>query len=523
MLLPLGAIWSVPYYVNQDGSQHLYNAYLILELLKGNPTISAFVMLNPVLVPNLTGHWILAGMLSVLSAALATKLMVSALFVGMVGSVSWLRRQVSGKDDEVTGLLLAVVLAFNWMWFLGLYNFTLGAIGFAVTLGLWWKWRDAFTWWRTALVALLLLFVYLSHVIAFGALVFALLIVCVGNPSRDSRTTTIRTLCAILPILPFLAGYLRLSAGSAPISPAWGNLVNPWSAFNWLSHLRTADPFQLMSPRALPFVDQQSRWFAIASPTPWLVIALCCLVAASFPNWRKEHPAEKRTVRLWSGLALFFCLVWLAGPDGFGTAHGWYLRERSLLIGLICFVPAFRSQGAPALRRFAQAVLLFIIAFQSAVLWAYSRYASDEARQMMSARDHIADTDSLGSIVLNREGCQFKATPRGHLSAFIAVGKDTRLWDNFELNYYLFPVVARNEQDRQWFARHEPNGLDFCNASEPSDKMIGRLDRMLQTQYDRITVLLVWGRDERVDEVVGHWYESQPFYQDENVRLFRRR
>lgn len=521
--LPLSAIWSVEYFVNQDGSQHLYNAYLILEILKGNPGVSQFVMLNPVLVPNLTGHWILAGLLSVFSAAVATKIIVSALFAGLVASFSWLRRQVSGPADDFTGFLLSVVLAFNWMWFLGLYNFTLGAIGSALTLGLWWRWRNSFTWWRSAALAVLLLFVFLSHLITFAALVCALVVLCVTNAHRDSRITTVRTACAVLPTIPLLAGYLRLGSASAPISPSWASLRNPLSPSGWASHLRAADPFQLLSPKALPFVDDRSPWFAMATPTLWLLIALCCLAAATFLTWKQLQGEEKGIVRLWSALALLFCLVWLAGPDGFGTEHGWFLRERSLLLGLMCFVPAFRLNTHQALKRLTQACLLFAIVFQSAVLWDYSRYANREAGQMMAARDSIANTDSFGSIVLNRDGCQFKATPRAHLTAFMAVGTNARLWDNFELKYYLFPIVARDEEDRRWFAVREPNGLGLCGSTAPADGALSRLDRMFQTQYERIKVLLVWGRDERVDEVIGHWYQSQPFYENENVRLFRRR
>ena len=521
--LPLSAIWSVPYYVNQDGSLHLYNAYLILEILKGNPAISEFVTFNSLVIPNVAGHWILAGLLTIFSATVAAKLFVSVLFAGLVASLCWLRQQVTGREDYFAALLLSVVLAFNWMWLQGLYNFILGAIGFAFTLGLWWRWRDALTWGRCALIAILIVLVFLSHLISCCALVFALLVLGLTAPRRDPRNTATRTVCAVLPSLPLFLAHLRLSAATASIDPSWGQLQNPWSLSNWLTHLWSADPFQLLSRRSLPFVESQSRWFGIATPTIWLVVALCCLAAATFLIWKKQASPERRTVVVWSGLALFFSLAWLAGPDGLGVAHGWFLRERSLLFGLMCVVPVFRLNTHQTLKRVAHACLLFCVVFQSAVIWEYSRHASREAQKVMAARDHIPDGESFGSLTVNRDGCQFRAMPQVHLTAFMAVGKNFRLWDNVELGSHLFPLAARNEEDRRWFAVREANGVNLCDPTVQAKTTFSRLDGVLQTRYARVTVLLVSGNDQRIDEIVGHWYEPQPFYENDGMRLFRRR
>lgn len=524
VLLPLSAIWSVEFYVNQDGMPHLYNAYLILEILKGNEAISQFVTLNPVLIPNLTGHWILAFLLSVFSAAAATKIFVSFLFAGLVASVCWLRRQIAGSEDYFTGLLLAVVLAFNWMWFLGFYNFILGAIGFAFTLGLWWKWREKLNYWRSLIIFLLLLFVFLSHLISFCALVFTLFILCLANLRQKSYKPAIWTFFATLLTLPFLFNYLRLSNAGDKFSPSWSFLENPLSISGWLYHLRVADPFQLLSRKSIPFFDLTSPVFGIFSPSLWLIIALFCLSAATFLVWKKQKADENKNLLLWSGLALFFCVVWVFAPDDFGKSHGSFLRERILLLGLICFLPAFRLNNHVTLKRIAQISLIFIIIFQSAVVWDYSMHANRRAKEIIAARDFIGENDSFGSIILNRDGCKFKPIPRSNLTAFMAVGKNTRYWDNYELGYYLFPVIARNDEDRRFISEfREGNTFDFCDANEQFENKFNKLNKVLQTHHDKIKVLLVWGRDEKIDELISNWYEKEPFYQNEDVRLFRLR
>jgi hypothetical protein len=105
----------------------------------------------------------------------------------------------------------------------------------------------------------------------------------------------------------------------------------------------------------------------------------------------------------------------------------------------------------------------------------------------------------------------------------MAVGRQFRLWDNIELGSYHFPVTARADDDRQWFASREVNGVNLCDPAVQARTTFSKLDGFLQTHYERVTVLLVWGNDERIDEVVGHWYESPPFFESDDIRLFRRR
>lgn len=517
VLLPLSAIWSVEFYVTQDGSVHLYNAHLMLELLKGNEAVSEFVALNPVLVPNLTGHWILLCLLAIFSPAVTVKLFVSLLFAGLVASTSWLRQQVSGHDDRFTGLLLAVFLAFNEMWFVGAYNFTLGLIGFAFTLGVWWRWRDDLTWGRTAVVAALVLLVFLSHLVCFAALVFVLAASCIWHAREQPSRTAIRTLVAVLPALPFVAAYLRLGSANAAFWPVWTYLQDPWSIGNVLSRLKDSDPFLLLTRKSLPFIEAQSRWFALVSPSVWLIIAVGCLAAATF-SARRE-----RTVLLWSGVALFLCVAWVAGPESFGTSHGWMLRERSLLLGLMCFAAAFRLGDHATLKRVAQACLFCGIIYQSAAVWHYSLFANGVTKTMMGARGHIKAGDTLATVILNSGGCQFVSYPRAFLVSFMAIGTNAKVWDNYELNYYLFPVVARNDADREYIRLRGAAGVNFCNVTDPSKVTFNRLAELLPEHYGRIDVLLVWGYHERLEELIGRYYQGQPFYENDGIRLFRRR
>ena len=520
-------IWSVPVYANQDGMPHLYNAYLISELVRGNETIAQFAQINPSLIPNLTGHWILAGLVTVFSPAVATKIFVTMLFGGLAFSAFFLRWQVAGTKDYPTSLFLSFVIAFNWMWFLGFYNFILGAIGFGLTLGFWWRWRENLNLPKSLAIIAMLLFVFFSHLISFVIIAGTLFLLSLTTwRSVHFKRTLVWTSVSILLTLPFFFNYLILSRSNAGLSPSWGFLENPLSPANWILHLRSADPFQLISRKAIPFVEAASGLFGFFSTSLWLVVALVCLSAATF-LWLKKSAAataEKSDTLIWFALFISLGFLWIAAPNDFGKSHGGFLRERVLLLALICFLPVFRLGKNKFLKFSANACLIFIVIFQTLVVWNYAREANGAANEILEAKNYIGDNESFGSIVLNRESCKFKPIPRSNLTPFIIIGKNTRVLDNYELGYYLFPVIARSAVDRQFmYDFRESNTFDFCDPSSQFETKYNQLSNLLENHHDKIDVLLIWGKDERIDSLAAKWFDREPFYQNNYVRLFRRR
>jgi hypothetical protein len=515
-------IWSVERFINQDGSPHVYNTHIMLELLKENPNITQFYALNSVPIPNLTGYWLLAELLVFLSVATATKLVVTLTFAAFVAAVGWLRFQTAGREDLKTSLLLGSALAFNWMWFLGFYNFIIGVVGFIFTLGLYWQWRENLNFRRSFVLAILLIFVFFSHLISFLILSASLLILSIFVSRSILKRTLIWMSAAFLPVFPFVIGYKLLSeTAGGGLSPVWQHLSNPLSMSNWILQLQAADPFLLLSHKALPFIETNSIVFAFFSPVLWLAAALFCLLLGSFI--RQKSAIFSGRYLPFALLTTFSIIFWIFAPDDFGKSHGAFLRKRVLLCGLVCFVPLFRTEISPRLKKTAQVCLVFIIIFQTATLWEYVLWANKLGREYLAAGQAIENTDSLGSIVLIEDGCRFKANPLTNMNTLLGVGKNTRVWDNYEIGYYLFPVIARNSADRQFvFNFRESNTINLCNPSEIDEKF-SRLDSLLNLHHDKIKVMLVWNGDERVHFILSKWYEDKPYFQNGRVALFHHR
>ena len=176
VVLACGPVWLVDVYVNQDGSSHVHSAYVALELLKGNESFSQFYAFNTLIVPNISGHWILTGLLLFVTPIAATKAMVTLTVAGMVAAVGWLRFRVAGMSGLYTSLLFGSVLALNWLWFLGFYNFAIGTALLAFGLGLYYPWIGSMTLRRSFVLAIVLIVCFYSHLLPAGILLGSILI-----------------------------------------------------------------------------------------------------------------------------------------------------------------------------------------------------------------------------------------------------------------------------------------------------------------------------------------------------------
>ena len=522
--LSISSIWAVTYYINQDGTPHLYNAYLILEILKGNDSIRQFASLNPHLVPNLTGHLILAFLLLFFEPATTTKIMVTLTFAAFVASVGWLRFQVAGMKGLGTSLLFGAVIAFNWLWFLGFYNFALSASAFSFSLGLWWRWREIMDLKRAFCLYLLLMLTFLSHLVSFGLLIGGIFFLLMAHIKTVSRKSALWTIGMLAATIPWIINYLWVSQSGGGIDPQWRYLQNPFSISNWVIRLNEADPFVLISRKAVPFVVSTTPAFAIFSSILWMMVALLLLGFAMY-RWRRA-PAENALAytKSWAFLSIILVAIWAFGPDDFGTAHGGGLRQRALILGFVCIVPFFKLSPKRYINITAQACLIFVILFQTLVLWDYSLRNNSVAKQFYVAKDQIGQNESIGSIVFIADTRRFRPIPLSNLTPYLGIGKNAPVWDNFEFGFYYFPVVTNTPEERSFvFNFRESNTYDLNDPNENVAEKRNKLESVLAANHNRIDVLLVWNEQADFVSLRQRWFENEPYFESGELKLFRHR
>lgn len=513
-------VWTVEYFINQDGSAHVYSSYIMLELLKGNPNFSEVFAFNSLSIPNSSGHWLMALLLNIFPPFVVTKIIVTLTFAGFVGSVGWLRWRVAGTEGVRTSFLIGAAIGFNWLWLCGFYNFLIGVCCLVFTVGLFNGWREKMNVWRTVVLGLLFLIAYFSHIISFGVLAGSVFLVLLSAEKQYIKRNLICFCAALLPVLPLAAIYKSVTSGAGSgFYPVWRNLANPFSPVSWLQQMRTADPFILISRKSFPFISGSSKYFAVFAPVLWILTAFVSLTVASFPV--KEELSFLSKNKLVFAFLLFSCIAAaMFAPDDFGLSNGSILRERLLICGLIFFVPLFRAEKSPRLKHFAQGCMVFVVAFQTLALWNYALQTNRVAREFLSAQSAIAPDNRLASVILTENESLFNSTPAAMMNNYFGIEKTRVVWDNYEIGHYLFPVVAKNAADKRFvFDFTRSNVFAIKNSTQITDEKLSRLDAVLSENHQKIKTLIVWGKDARVEEVLTKWFE--PFYENGGVRVFR--
>src|SRR5215216_851130 len=176
------AIWCMPWFVTQDGPLHIYNAHIMLELLKAHSPLQETYAVRWDPLPYMGAHLSLTALMSVLSDRAADRMMLTLTSIGFAGSMLWLRWRVTGWEGMSVAAPLAVLLSLNVLWLLGLYSFMLGSCLFIITLGVWWAARANMGAKQALILAALLVLGYFGHLISLAVTIIALCILALITP-----------------------------------------------------------------------------------------------------------------------------------------------------------------------------------------------------------------------------------------------------------------------------------------------------------------------------------------------------
>lgn len=514
-------IWFVDHFYNGDGPTHLHSASLMVELARGGSAASGFYSFNSVIVPNSLGHWLLAAMLSVTSAATASKLMASGLFCLWVAAAAWLRHSVSGSSGLVLAILFAGVLGLNRIWLVGLYNFVLGAIVILFALGLLVRWEGRLDLRRTTVLGVCFAAAFFSHLVTFGILGLAVGIYILIRSNEPIRSLLLTGLAA-LPMLPFTILYQQMSASESTPTPAWYLLNSPLSISSLILHVRGTDPFFIIGRRYMPFLSVESATNALSAPLLWVTVAIVLLTAAAWKSGRLSDEFRSR----WPMIAVAVVLLVLAAiaPDELGSSEGSVIRPRFLLVAMGIVVSFIAIPTSKLVVGAAAAILTAAFAFQTAALWDYALWHDKEIAEFTPVSDKVFDGERIASAMVFEEQLRFHPSPLQRVSSLVGIAKDVVVWDSYEMGYYFFPLIASSAEDRRTIREFTvTNIIRPQYADENFDIGVSRFGRQLEANHDKIDIMVVRGRNERIDAEVFRWFGPDPFFETENYRLFRRR
>jgi hypothetical protein len=528
----LAAIWGVPWFVTQDGPAHLYNAQILAWSFDPNSPFRDVYRVQWQPIPNWGGHLFLAGLVTLVPAWVADRVVTSVTLVGFAASLLWLRWRVAGQRGLVVAAFLAALLSMNLAWIMGFASFMLGASLVPLALGFWWTNRDQFDVRRAAVLAALLILGYFCHVLSVALIALSLVVLSLWVPSsqgsespwhqrfwRLARTSLCFIPCAMLGLF-----YVRLARQRAPLHPTWENLSDPLSPAAWVNRLGWVDPLTLAVKDGLPLTDQAGKAYVFFAPAVWLAIALTLwwfgritpsaragahdlakdpIDAARLTGSVVAVDADSRAGWLMLGALLLFLGV--AGPDSFGPAHGEFLPQRLALLGLAALVPVFDLDASRWVGRGAIAAVILALGLQALIVWDYALYSDKTAGQIIRAGPAVGRLKRIVTLLVTTRS-RFRTNPLLHAENWLGVDTGNIVWNNYETVHYYFPVHFRAGIDRPGPAELER--ISIREGPEEATSRASAWEQVLARHANSMDVLLVWKRELGLDAVTARYFDQ---------------
>jgi hypothetical protein len=390
-LLP---IWIFRYFPTQDGPSHLYNAFVLSHYFDASSVVThTYFVLNARLFPNWTTYVVMALLVRILPPLIVQQIVLSLCVIAIPAAVIYLQKSFKPAADATA--LLGVLLAFSYIFFMGFFNFIVGAALFIFTTGFFWRRRN--TRYIYALYALLIV-IYLSHGLAFAATLMAISILAV----TERRWRVLLELTPAFVI--FIVDALARTSGE-PI----------FHTFMW--HIRQVPAF-----------------FAAGHiVVAWATTALVA-VGIIYAIWRRV--AREMALVSAAILIAYFVMPWGYSAGGWVQA-GW-INERLLFLTILT-LPAWITLPRPAI-----ATALFLIAIAAHIgltsiqIAKLNRYIADIVKCAPLIRPH---STIQTFFAISRMSPQ--VTPTLHLTSYLGLHQDVVDLDDYEARLADFPLSYR--------------------------------------------------------------------------------
>ena len=448
LVLHLLPLWIFAYFPSQDGASHVYNGLVLKEYAKHeNYKIRDVWQLNITIFPNWLSHIMLMVLLYVFPPVIAEKVFLS-IAIGMVpiGFFYFLNAVHKDREGKFVYAWLGFPFAYNYLLYMGFYNFQLSISFFFFSFGFWWKHKDDMEVKHLAWLYVLLLLTYLSHIASYGLIVLGISIAggCIWGGRalaaawRERHAEWFREFIMRLKPLFYFCLYMV---------PVYFVLME--------YYLQSLKQHQEGSHRGMKWIwDYFLGVKSIVYFTDWhipvnylllFILGIGIVISIYYRVHRKERVKQTDVFLL---IAIVFTYMFVRAPWGYGPG-GW-INDRIHLYILLMLAPWLAlDMGKIARGVIAACLIIFSLLHFGRTAYDHGRIAPEIAELVSGAhliephtsfRHRSADwhkSDALGRVAY--------VTPFVHSVAFYGVyADDVAHLLNYEANYNYFPVNRNN-------------------------------------------------------------------------------
>lgn len=516
----LVAIWSM-HFIVQDSPLYLYNSHIMLESFRSHWPFQEYVEHDWRPLPYWGAYALLLSLMPFLPPRTADQVLTTLTSIGLASALVWLRWCIAGWKGAVIVVPLAIVLSINILWTYGLHSFLLGAILYCITLGYWWRNRERMGAKHTAILAALLVAGYLCHLVSFGLSVLGIIVLALFTPGPGFGRRLKWTALGVVPSIPLMILYIQLMRSGGDAGVHWRGLTDFLSPADWLTYVFMADvPTIHHDGMKVPGGRFIQLLFQLPPPSRWTLIGLVLLVSAAILRRSDEDRAFCKTHRGWIALAAVQLLGGFFGPSDLGSIHG-FLRERVVLLGFATVLPALRLNPKHLFTHTGFILSMLAAVVQLCLMWDYGLKSNRLVGQFMKAKPYTGTGNRVAAIMVNLDW-EYRTSPVPHLSSMLGLNTGNLIWNNFFPAVYYFPIKYRSEEARRR-SMLIGNSLHFYDfiGSDKKEAALKAYRTMMEQSHREIDVLITWSSTPDLDAINRQWFESQPLYQNERVRVFK--
>lgn len=423
-----------------DGPAHVYNAQVLTSLLTGNAGMAGeFFELNPVPVPNLSGHFILAFFQLFFSPVWSEKMMVITILV--LTPLAFRYFVQSFKNHHIVAAYFIFVLTHNAFQLLGFYNFLIALIPAFYLVGYLVRHMETAKKKQYIVMGFLLVLIYFSHAFVYLlCLVMVALMVLVHTISTSGfRSVFKKSLPYFLLVLPSVLLFVRFYFIKPELFPVYLGKSDVLKMF-------------LQNRSLVSFTEEE-----VAYTKPCLAVFGLLLFIAFYQRIRlfiKERSLIPADVFFFLTGVLFILLFVLPDGDGWG---GFYTLRTLLLINIFILMTVAIVPFSGWVKLVAALALL---GFHTRLLFFYHNCIKDHQANLTGCLKAGALVEE-GSLVLpvNLTG----NWTYGHQSNRVGTVNKAIMLENYEANMNYFPVQWKKDGFPQPMLKNAPVPQDFIS------------------------------------------------------------
>jgi hypothetical protein len=483
----LALVWLLPFFPSQDGPSHLYNLYVLHDLLNSGTTWGNYFSATPHFAPNL-GFTLIAYPLASILPPLVTEKLFLSIYIALIGAtVPVLMKSLDRPVFPFSYFGLPVI--FNHSLLMGFYSYTITVPLFILGFCLAWKVRSRSLFTRFTCFNLTGLIIFYCHIIPFIFFLIAVASITLAEEHGLRKKAGILGVHFMLLIPSILAMIGYLMDGSKRKFHDFSYLVSPERLVSLIKELFSFSTVLFSRWQALP----AALFISLAVIIIYSSLKDLWLTRQSCTNIR---PSEKALVTMASVLIIAYLLA----PFRFGD--GSYFNQRFPWVILLILLPLFRLPALSLLQRFGP----MLIAVTATAIFASNAVAlyQESTKVTRFVGGCSADIPG-GAFVMAYKIQNPEVDVLMHAASYYGLFKECVDIGNYEARLDYFQVRFRNDlppfpsQDQ---IAYEPGTIRWSD-------------------YPSIQYLLAWDLNHGDEEKIGRFFTI--IWNDRPMTIWKRK